>query len=95
MNNGCRIRINEGVFVQQVDEQLVLFDMESGEYFGLDEAGREIWGLMGETPVLGELCRILAERYDAPYDLIYSDVRGFVAQLVQKGLVVTEGCDSL
>ncbi|KIM10075.1 MAG: hypothetical protein KU38_08070 [Sulfurovum sp. FS08-3] len=37
------VKAKEGVFVQQIDHQLVLFDIDSGEYFGLDEVGREIW----------------------------------------------------
>jgi len=82
------VKAKEGVFVQQIDHQLVLFDIDSGEYFGLDEVGREIWEGMERYPKLDDLCDHPTQVYDAPFEEICGDLERFFEELAHRGLVV-------
>ena len=43
MNLDQKVIFAETVFAQEVDGEMVLLDMESENYFGLDEVGTSIW----------------------------------------------------
>jgi len=46
MNLAQKVTFAETVFAQEVDGEMVLLDMESENYFGLDEVGTAIWQAM-------------------------------------------------
>lgn len=51
---------------QRSGSDLVLFHMESGNYYSLNELGAAIWELIdGRRPIL-EVTRLIEAEYDAP-----------------------------
>jgi len=82
----------ESVFAQLVDDEMVLLDMESENYFGLDEVGTSIWNAMQENETLKEVFAVLLEQYDVGEEMLKNDLLNFVTKLVDNGLakVVTQ-----
>jgi ornithine carbamoyltransferase len=82
----------ESVFAQLVDDEMVLLDMESENYFGLDEVGTSIWNAMQENETLNEVFAVLLEQYDVGEEMLKNDLLNFVTKLVDNGLakVVTQ-----
>ena len=87
MNLNQKITIAETVFAQEVDGEMVLLDMESENYFGLDEVGTEIWQAMQEYGNLQEVLNALLEQYDVDAEVLENDLEEFVGKLVESGLV--------
>lgn len=81
-----RVIFNESVFAQLVDDEMVLLDMESENYFGLDEVGTSIWNAMQENETLEEVFSVLLEQYDVGEEMLKNDLLNFVTKLVDNGL---------
>ena len=87
MNLNQNITFSDTVFAQEVDGEMVLLDMESENYFGLDEVGTAIWQAMQEHGNLQEIFDALLEQYDVEAEVLEKDLSEFVDQLVKSGLV--------
>ena len=85
------IRISKDVVARDMGGELVLLDLESGQYFGLDRVGGKVWEIVSEKQrSLENVCELLAAEFDAPRAQIESDLRALVQQLQEQGLVTLE-----
>ena len=87
MNLDQKVIFAETVFAQEVDGEMVLLDMESENYFGLDEVGTSIWQAMQEKETLKEVFESLLEQYDVEAEVLEKDLSEFVEKLLESGLV--------
>jgi ornithine carbamoyltransferase len=78
------------VFAQEVDGEMVLLDMNSENYFGLDAVGTDIWQAMQEKETLQEVLEVLLEQYEVEEDVLKKDLLTFVDKLQESGLVEVE-----
>ena len=90
MHLNQKVIFAETVFAQEVDGEMVLLDMESENYFGLDEVGTSIWQTMQEKETLQEVFEVLLEQYDVDAEVLENDLSSFVAKLEESGLVKVE-----
>jgi ornithine carbamoyltransferase len=90
MNLDQKITFAETVFAQEVDGEMVLLDMESENYFGLDEVGTSIWQAMQENSDLNEVFKSLLAQYDVGEEVLEQDLKAFVEKLQESGLVKVE-----
>jgi hypothetical protein len=83
-----RLRANEGVHAREFDGEMVLLDLERGEYFGLDELGCVAWkGLVnGETPQ--EIADRIGPEHEVTSEQLVSDLVALADELVARGLAV-------
>jgi len=87
MNLNKKVTFADTVFAQEVDGEMVLLDMNSENYFGLDEVGTAIWQAMQEKETLQEVLDVLLEQYEVESDVLEKDLSDFIAKLVESGLV--------
>lgn len=87
MNLNQKITFADTVFAQEVDGEMVLLDMESENYFGLDEVGTAIWQAMQEYGTLQEVFNAMLEQYDVEEEVLEKDLSDFVDKLIESGLV--------
>jgi len=90
MNLNQKVTFAETVFAQEVDGEMVLLDMESENYFGLDEVGTAIWQAMQEKETLKEVLDVLLEQYEVEEEMLENDLSDFLGKLVESGLVKVE-----
>ena len=90
MNLDQKVIFAETVFAQEVDGEMVLLDMESENYFGLDEVGTSIWQEIQEKETLKEVLDALLEQYDVEAEMLENDLSDFIGKLVKSGLVKVE-----
>lgn len=83
-----RVRPAKGVHVREFDGEMVLLDLDRGEYYGLDEMGCRMWkGLAaGETP--SEIVTHLAPEHDVEPERMLSDLVALADELVRRGLAL-------
>jgi len=87
MNLNQKVTFADTVFAQEVDGEMVLLDMESENYFGLDEVGTAIWQAMQEHGSLQEVFDDLLKQYDVEAEVLEHDLSDFIGKLVESGLV--------
>ena len=84
------ITINDTVFTQVVDEEMVILNPESEAYFGLDETGAVIWQHLNELGSLKEVHDAMYTIYDVDSEQLEADICRFVQELVDARLVKVE-----
>lgn len=87
MNNAEKIIIPSSVFAQLVDDEMVLLDTESENYFGLDAVGTVMWQQLVETPLLDALKLYMLEQYEVEEERLKKDIEIFVKTLVDHQLI--------
>lgn len=74
-----------------IDDEVVLMDMQSAKYFGLDPVGSRIWNALAEPVTVEDLCRRMGEAYQGTPATIQADVQAFLRQLAARGMIVVHG----
>lgn len=83
-----KLTINDTVVCAELDDEMVLLNVETGIYFGLDAVGTRIWTLLTEGATEDEIVTRLLDEYEvSPADLS-ADVSSFLDDLQSKGLAL-------
>ena len=82
-----RVKATSDVLCQDVGGEVVLLDLASERYFGLDPVGTRIWNLIDRDQPLQQVLEILCAEYDAPRERRQGDLLALVAELAEAGLV--------
>ena len=90
MNLKQTITLSPDVISQEVSGETVLLDLESENYFGLDEVGTRIWPLIESTGDLEAIFSTLLEEYDVEEEELLGDLSDLVGEIEKLGLVKLE-----
>ena len=71
----------------EVGGEMVLLDLNSGTYFGMNAVGAEIWRQLNLGRSFDEIQQHLLERYRVSAQQCESEVLAFVGVLSQRGLI--------
>ena len=80
----CR---NTTLLSSPVHDEIVMMNIESGRYYGLDDIGSDIWRRLEAPRKFGELVDTLAADYDADRALIADDVRKLLSLMATHNVV--------
>jgi len=83
----ARVEIPECVLTREIDGELVLLDLRSETYFGLDDVGTRFWAALAENPTLPEARRALLEAFDVDPARLERDLAHLLGELEAHGLV--------
>jgi hypothetical protein len=79
---------SEDVVAREVGGEMVLLDLASGLYFGLDPVGTVVWQhLSDHGATLAQIADVIEAEFDAPRDRIEADLVALIAQLSEKKLI--------
>ena len=90
MNLNQNITLSTEVISQEVSGETVLLDLESENYFGLDEVGTRIWQLINETNDLAAIYQTLLAEYDVSEERLQQDLDNLLGEISKLGLVTLE-----
>ncbi len=81
------ISIPNTVFAQEVDDEIVILDTISEEYFGLDEMAAVIWQDLSKSGSLQKVHDEMIEVYEVDSVQLEKDICHFVQELVDTELI--------
>ncbi len=81
------ITVNPDVLSQEVSGETVILDLNSENYFGLDEVGSRIWQVLEEKGNLQAIVDQLLSEYDVSEDQLLEDLEVLLTQVADIGLV--------
>lgn len=84
------VTLPDTVFAQEVDGELVLLDMATEHYFGLDAVASDIWQLLVQGNSLQQTFDTMLKLYDVDPDQLENDIDDFVNRLVENKLASLE-----
>lgn len=70
-----------------VGNEVVLLDVESGRYFGLNDVGAAVWNHLADDCSLSDLVEAVVAAFDVEDDQAASDVNALMRDLIDAGLV--------
>jgi hypothetical protein len=76
------------VLSQSGSARLILFNAETGAYYGLDEVGSMVWGLCDGAHSVSEIVNRLFGEYDASVEIILTDLMAFLAEMLDQKLLL-------
>lgn len=82
------LRIPSHILARQVGDEVIILDLESGAYFGLDQVGARVWQLVVEGQSPDAICNVLIAEFDAPRSQVTSDCKRLFVELLEKRLLV-------
>lgn len=85
------IRLPEHVVFRRFPAETVLLNLQTGQYHGLNPTGGRMLEVLGEVGTIAEASVRLAEEYEQPLDEVREDMRGFCADLADRGLIEIHG----
>lgn len=75
------------VIFQPLHDEMVLLNMKTQEYFGLDDVGAEMWNLLVQHGDVEQVAAILTERYDVDRETLRRDLVALIGRLLEAGLL--------
>ena len=75
------------VLVRFLDRESVLLNLETEQYFGLDETGTRMWQLLTVSPSIDAAYQELLAEFDVEPELLRSNLLELLSRLVDSGLL--------
>jgi hypothetical protein len=72
---------------REIDQEVVILDLASGSYFGLNAVGSRAWALIVEGRSLKDVHGVLLGEYDVTAEQLERDLVEWATHLVTKGLL--------
>ncbi|MEX3618270.1 lasso peptide biosynthesis PqqD family chaperone [Paenibacillus glucanolyticus] len=78
---------SEGFLVSEMDGEKVMLSIENGKYYNLGRIGGRIWELVSSPVTVSSMVEQLVSEYEIEPELCEQQVRLFLKQLADEGLV--------
>ncbi len=81
------LEIPDHVLFRDLDGEGVLLNLETGEYFGLNRVGTEIWRSLQTMREVGSIHAKLLNDYEVAPQTVWRDLEELISEMSAKGLV--------
>jgi len=82
-----RASVPQHVLVPPLDQESVLLNLETEQYFGLDETGTRMWQLLTTSPSIDTAYQELLAEYDVQPETLRENLTELLGHLVEHGLL--------
>jgi len=83
----ARVEISDGVTWRNVGDDVVILNLDSGIYFGLDGSGGQIWRELAEHGAVEKAFESLKREFDIDPGELRRDLDDLLNRLLDKGLM--------
>ena len=80
--------IPSSVLLQEIDNELLIFNSETGQFYSVNDTGAVIWESIIEHANLGDVLDDISEVFDVDRDILINDLLKFVLPLYEQGLLI-------
>ncbi len=84
---GARIIVLDDVLIQELQGESVLLNVNTANYYGLNEVGTRMWMVLSESPSIADALDTLVEEYEVERATLESDVIDLLSKLLEKKLI--------
>lgn len=85
-----KVKISDNVLFQEIDNEYVLLNMETEQYFGLNDIGAKVWQIISQDGTTDILVKKIISEYDVPSDTLTSDIYQLLDELNKEQLITIE-----
>ena len=85
-----QVSVSDRVVFRDLGGEAILLNLDSGQYYGLDEVGSRVWDLLVRQSSLSTICDRLVDEYDVDTRTLENDILSLVGDLARHGLVAID-----
>lgn len=91
MNPDTKIVRTNKALASTIKDELVMFDVDAGQYYGLNSVATAVWNHLETEKTVDELCQVLTQEFDISVKECLKEMLGFLPELEEKGLIEVVG----
>jgi hypothetical protein len=91
MRGNAKLTIAARAVAREVGDEVVILDLETGTYYGLDRIGARIWSLLSAGRTLDEVRQAILAEFEVERSRLESDIDRLLVQLVESQLADATG----
>jgi hypothetical protein len=81
------ISVAEGQLASKLNDEVVILNLTSGIYFGLDQVGARVWELLQQHRRFGELRAAILREFDVEPLRCTQDLSDLIGRMESEGIV--------
>jgi hypothetical protein len=85
-----KVIVSDDVLFQILAGETVLLNMETEQYFALNEIGSKIWELISKEKNISEVFTKLLNEYEVEYETLKNDFSSLLLKMESKKLITFE-----
>ena len=82
--------LNDRVLCRIVEDEAVLLDLDSGQYYGLNNVGTRIWQLLGAGHSASSICELVVQEFEVAEAEAEADVEALIEMFLARRLLVSQ-----
>lgn len=91
MNRDTTIVRTNKALVSSIEDELVMFDVNAGQYYGLNNVATAVWNHLETEKTVRELAQALTAEFDISVEECQKELLEFLPELKEKGLIEVVG----
>ena len=85
------LKKNEAYIIKEINEDVVILNPETGDYFGINSVGAEFMRLIDGIKTLPELIDEMDKLYNVDYDTLSADLSSLADSLIENNILIKIG----
>lgn len=91
LNPDTTIQRNESKFLaNSLGDEIVMMNMDSGDYLGINSVGSDIWNLLSKPTTIAQLIKNITAIYDVPEEQCIGEVDVFLAKMIEHDMLIVQ-----
>lgn len=82
-------RRKEGLLISELGNEVVMMDIENGNYIGLNETGKVIWNMLEEPMMVQDIIDELTKKYEINKEQCSSDTLEYLNKMKEQKILST------
>jgi hypothetical protein len=91
LNIDSKIKLSNNQVASQIDDDLLVLDMKSGDYFKIQETGVVIWKLLEDETTVTDIVDHLMQEYAISQEQCIDETMKFLTDLMNIGYIEITG----
>lgn len=85
-----RFAPREDLVLEEIEDEVVILDLKSNSYFGLNPVARLVWQQLEAERSVGDIVDEIASHFEVERQQVSEDVLDFLGQALSAGLVTPQ-----
>ena len=86
------VQRNEAKFLANaLDDEIVMMDMDNGDYLGINSVGADIWTILAGPVTVGDLVAKMMDLYEVSEEQCTTEVNTFLNKMMENDMLIVEG----
>ena len=87
ISSDTTFKTSENIAWRNVNEEVVILHLKSGEYFTLNDVGQLVWLAVADQKNVGEIKQKVVDTFDVSPEKASEDIEEFISRMLDEGLL--------